>query len=840
MEERALDLDAFDHSGVKHSEEADVAEGGLVDDDVLDHDAAVGQHGGVSGIAADAEEAAAERMLLTSDGGPEVVLHVIAAFLIMQIDAVEVVRVCLSAVDAVHHADEPGQTVLGVDVYIAVVGGDEAGTRRAGSIVVVVVVNSASGGLRVDMVDPAGAGREVGRHRRVEGVDDIGRGGLVVRVEVPHGEALAGGRVGVEGDHLAVAEVSLIQVEFSVGVAGADAAESLLRPDDGSEVRALEVAGDAGGVLGVDVRVGSLARTVGHAAFGIALGVGDGHRLAGLTLESLGGGDGVGHRRAGVVAHIHVSQRDDIAVGHVAALGLRHIGGSLDGVGSTGLGPGDAVGREAAAEAVDEGVGAGRAAGEHVVVVGQDGILTEHSVVLIAERGAAVVVETTAVEGLAVAIVELVGAIVVEELLGEGLLQEAAVGEVGLDHRHGVADRLAGEPLADTHMGAFGQLAAEANHRVVAVVELVGLVLAEGLLEAFAAEEDVGLLERGDGLFVNHAARAGLVAIVGEGLIFPILGASGQQIVGVGDDGAATGGAEFNHALVGLYGTEERMQVGGLAGGVEVVLDGDIVVQQQGGSVDQSDGTGIVGGLVIVVAHHGAARERQRGALFHEEDGCGGSHGVEHLLVGSRLSGIPHLADAATVEGDIEGREAGTVGDAEHVVAVGAALAGEVAVVTRVADHGHAGHVDAAHHRVAVDHHLVDDGEDVAFLIDLVIVEGLFEALEVEAGAFALVLVQHGGSLGVIVVKGDAAAGHLVGGGHEDGVASGAQLDIEGVEETALVDVALIVGIVEDDATGEAVGEHHRAVEVELIVDGGGGTAVEGSQEVAAVVVAQG
>ena len=210
--------DAADARRVYVAEEAGVVHVGLVDDDVLDVNLGAAEGYRVGGAAADTDEPSAEWLVVGADRCPQVVLHVVvgAVALLVQVHFVEVELACLYVVQAVDHADEPGQAVLIVYVYVAVVCGHVAVAVVAG-IVVVVVIHSVGSGFVVDLLVPVFARAVVGCHSGVVSRHYVEGQRTVVRVEVPHDEVGACvARLGVQVDGVARAEAYVGQLVYGV------------------------------------------------------------------------------------------------------------------------------------------------------------------------------------------------------------------------------------------------------------------------------------------------------------------------------------------------------------------------------------------------------------------------------------------------------------------------------------------------------------------------------------------------------------------------------------------------------------------------------------------------
>ena len=202
------------------------------------------------------------------------------------------------------------------------------------------------------------------------------------------------------------------------------------------------------------------------------------------------------------------------------------------------------------------------------------------------------------------------------------------------------------------------------------------------------------------------------------------------------------------------------------------------------------------------------------------------------------------LGEHASVEVDAARGEGGIVAvDRDHRAAVGALLAGEEVVVAAVADHLHR-HILLALDEdlcVAVDGHLVEDGNHVALLVGAG--EGLLEGVQVVVGIFAAESGEFRLVTAGVRVHGDAVAlDAVLGGGQVDGVAMGAGLHVDRqVEAVGILRLVVALAVIAHQvhhhlahvAFAIGLGIDAAAVEVESHHHGGLAAAVEGAQRLA-------
>ena len=865
--------DAHALGAMEGAEEARIAHVRLVDHDVLDDDALVGASdaGGVMDSGTHTVETAAETILAGSHRRPEEALHVVvrAVGLLVQVDGVELEGTRLVAVEAVHHGDEPGETVLIIYMYVAAVGGDIAGLVVAchfrGTVVVGVLVagghilqravvedivvdlgihGTADDG-RVDHFGPVVMGAVVGNDVVVVVGDNIGGGVVVEGVEAPHEElGIADVGLGHELDDVALAEEDVGQVVAVVGVdilvdhvvvvagdGGEDVTHGGVVGDIGSDDDRLVVAvADGGDTVDRDAR-GSVGPAVGGRRDGFP------HRMAAEVADLVDGNlDILGERaEAGDVvgsdayayqtlafAARHVETRGDQGVDHrgevVGIVVLFHSVGhhdvgirrgvlAHDVVDGTVLHlPGVVVGSKAALDTIDDsivtrGAGVGRqdAIVEHILTQDGDVVVSNgHCLVgtLVAEGGAAEQVLRQAVDIGAEEDEEVVVALevlVLVDLAEDGEVVTGVDGEAD-----GVAGGGAGEPL--THADA-GVGAEDTAH-----LDDVGLAVHE-VGRTGTGEEDVGFLP---GIIYHIGVEGEACGQAVDDDKVPPLASRGEdagihEAVACDVDGRDLVGSREHHiaavdidgAVVGSQGVVAAS--GGVVAGEgvgEVVADGHVALEGQRAAAGDADGThhrgidgktiGIqVGVSVPVVTHLGTfhegdgARLTRNGVLLHHDDGSEGLVGVGELHVlgegGLGVGGAPigEVVDKLQVAADEDGA---AIAVAHHAFHAGAGTAVEVDILrcedAGAADHNHRATIDTAGvagqlvvvavvaddldgRTVAaldmdgtlVDIHLVDDGNDVALLIDIG-TEGMLEGLDIAVGALA----DDGGSLGYAVV----------------------------------------------------------------------------------------
>ena len=159
------------------------------------------------------------------------------------------------------------------------------------------------------------------------------------------------------------------------------------------------------------------------------------------------------------------------------------------------------------------------------------------------------------------------------------------------------------------------------------------------------------------------------------------------------------------------------------------------------------------------------------------------------------------LAYHATVKDDVVGGESSVAFDHHEGAAIGAGVAGELVVVAGIAHYGNVvpSRTVDADTLDTVDHHLVEDADHIASIVDTA--QSFIEGLDVLLGYLALevgvvvsagfVMAMPAGRRFLVGVEGDLAASDRLGRGQVDGVALFTSAYVEGKDETARLVVVL-------------------------------------------------